>query len=291
MSLGPGPLTAMAVVAVLLAARGWHGGVHWWAAQRALARTGGAAPPRSGPLPVQRALTATGIDLDAAVALQLWAASVVVAMAASFVLGGGPVLVAAAVAGPPVAVVALRGRADRLRIRHLPVVLDSVAAGLRGGGSLRSAIADTAAVTDRGVLRAELARIAGHAEAGRPLAETLGDWARAAADPPTRLAAAALVVAAEIGGPGADALEAAATSLRDRAAAEDEVGALSVQARLSAALLTAAPLVFAVLLANLDPTSAAFLFRTPAGWACVALGLSLDALGALWMSRLVGGAR
>ena len=48
------------------------------------------------------------------------------------------------------------------------------------------------------------------------------------------LTAAALVTAADLGGPGADAVESAAASLRERAAADDEVGALSVQARLSA---------------------------------------------------------
>src|SRR5690606_19512791 len=111
----------------------------------------------------------------------------------------------------------------------------------------------------------------------------LAEWTDAdAIDGAGRLAGAALVVAADLGGPGADALDAAAASLRDRAAAVDEVTALSVQARLSALVLTAAPVAFALLLTSIDPTSAHFLLRTPAGWICVTVGLALDAAGALW---------
>ena len=282
-----GPL---ATAGVLLAAGAWAGGSRWWTSTRVVVRTGHRRPPRSGgPAVVRRALASSGVEVDARLALQLWAIAVAVALLATAVTGGGPVLVAVAVAGPVVGLGVTRGRVERLRIRQLPGALDAIAAGLRGGGSLRTAIADAATVG--GALGTELDRIASHAAAGRPLAEALTEWSTAAGDPQTRLGAAALVVASEVGGPGADALDAAAGSLRERSAADDEVAALSVQARLSALLLTAAPIGFAFLLTSLDPTSADFLFRTPAGWACIGVGVTLDALGALWMAHLVRRAR
>ena len=282
----PAVLAAAAVVVLAWAA---HGSGRHWAGERTRSRFGIPAPGRAGPAWLERALGSAGISIDAATALHLWGAAVVLGIGAQIVLGGGAVLLVVAVAGSPVAVALARGRADRLRARQLPLALEAVAAGMRGGASLGTAIAEAA--TGDGALPAELRRVAGHARAGRPLTETLTEWAAARPDPHTRLAAAALAVAAELGGPGAGAVEGAASSLRERSVVDDEIAALSVQARLSAVLLTAAPLGFAFLLSSIDPTSADFLFGTRAGWLCIAIGLALDALGALWMARLVGRAR
>ncbi len=240
-------------------------------------------------------MTRAGVDTDHRVLVQTWLAAVAVAGAASVVVGGGPVLVGAAVVGPPAAVLAAQGRAAAQRARQLPLALDAVAAGLRGGASLRAAIADAASVG--GALGAELTTIAAQAGNGRPLADALAQWADEWGAPTrpgaaaNRLAGAALVVAAELGGPGAAAIDAAAISLRERSAADDEIAALSVQARLSALLLTLTPVGFAFLLTSLDPTSAHFLLGTRAGWACITGGLLLDVAGAIWMGRLVRRAR
>lgn len=278
-----GPLAAITVVAAAWALRRT---THWWTSGRALSLLGGPpAPSRPAPPVVRRALARAGIDIDGRVALHLWAVAVAVSVALALVARGGPVVVAVAVLAPPGALLATQGRAVRIRRRQLPVALDAVAAGLRGGQALRSALG--AGSTAGGPFGAELAVVAAQAAAGRPLAGALTEWAASAPDHGTRLAGAALVVAAEVGGPGADAIDAAAASLRERLAAEDEIAALSVQARLSAALLTVAPLGFAFLLTTLDPTSARFLFGTRAGWACIALGLVLDLLGGWWMMRLV----
>ena len=47
-----------------------------------------------------------------------------------------------------------------------------------------------------------------------------------------------------------------------------------------------APLGFAVLAATVDPASIDFLLRTPAGIACLVVGVVLDGVGAAWMHRL-----
>ena len=278
-----GPAAAVTVVAVAWALR--HTTL-WWTAGRALSLVGARqAAGRPAPSILRRALARAGVDIDGWVALRLWAVALAVSVALALVARGGPVVVVVTLIGPPGALLAARGRSARIRQRQLPVALDAVAAGLRGGEALRTAL--EAASAAGGPVGDELARVTSHAAAGRSLAAALTDWAASADDHGTRLAGAALAVAAEVGGPGADAVDAAAASLRDRAAAEDEVAALSVQARLSAALLTVAPLAFAFLLTTLDPPSARFLFGTRAGWACIAVGLTLDLLGGWWMMRLV----
>lgn len=290
---GPAPVVVAGLVAGLVVSTGatWFQLSRWVATNRVLARLEiDPSGPGDLPDPLRRALNSAGVTTDHRLLVHGWAAAVALAAVAAATTGGGPVLLALALAGPPGTVFALRGRAARQRIRQIPLALDAVAAGLRGGSSLRDAIAD-AADGIGGALGAELRIVVTNAAAGLPLAEVLATWIEAADDAASRLAGASLVVAAELGGPGADAVDAAAASLRDRAAADDEVAALSVQARLSAMLLAAAPIGFAFLLTSLDPSSARFLLRTPAGWVCIVAGLTLDAIGAAWMSKLVRGAR
>jgi Flp pilus assembly protein TadB len=67
---------------------------------------------------------------------------------------------------------------------------------------------------------------------------------------------------------------------------------MASQARASAAVLVAAPAVFAIVLAAVDPRLATFLLTHPGGAACVGVGLLLDGTGLWWMQRIVdGGAR
>jgi tight adherence protein C len=66
-----------------------------------------------------------------------------------------------------------------------------------------------------------------------------------------------------------------------------EVRALSAQARASAVVIGIAPVAFLLVVAVADPTAIGFLVGSPAGLMCLGSGLGLDALGALWMRRIV----
>lgn len=248
--------------------------------------------PPAAPLPVPPRVLASleqaGVE-DAHRALLAWAGAVGLAAVLAVLGTGGRIALAVAVAAPPVAVRLAAGRLARRRAAQLPDALDAVGAGLRGGLGLAAAVEGAAAVGPP--LGPELAGIGRQVAAGLPLEEALHRWRSASPDPATALAGAALGVAAAVGGPGARAVDGAAASLRDRLAAEAETDALATQAKASAAVLTAAPLVFAVLLTSLDPTAGRFLLGTPAGWLCVAVGLALDVAGACWMAALVRRAR
>lgn len=284
------PPAVLAVIGVVTSAVCASGIVGWLGTARVLARLDpGPDRPRAVPAVARRAIQRAGLHTDPRTALEIWAGGVALTAAAATVTRAALIPFVLTILSPPLGVVALRGRASRLRARQLPAVLDGITAGLRGGSSLRDAIADVG--EHGGPLGVELIAIARDASGGRRLADVLADWTAAAPDAPSRIAGAALLVAADVGGPGADAIEAAADGLRERAAADDEVDALSVQARLSAVVLTAAPVVFAVLLTAVDPSSSRFLLTTPAGWACLAIGLGLDVVGATWMARLVRVAR
>lgn len=243
---------------------------------------------RAAPAVVTRALHNAALDVDPGRAVRTWLVALAVSVAAGVVASIGPIVIFVVAAGPPAALTALRGRRAALRRRHLPVALDTVASSLRSGRSVAGSLEALSRNDDP--LSDELATVAARAGAGRPLSEVVAEWS-GTDDADTRLAGAALATAAELGGPAASALETTAQSLRERAASDGVVDALSVQARMSAWLLTVAPLGFAAMMTGIDPAAGHFLFGTPVGWACLALGLGLDLAGGLWMHRMVRKAR
>lgn len=251
-----------------------------------------AAPPAGGlPSPppwVTSALADTGLGLEPARAWSLWLASSALAAAAGLGTGGAAaavVAVGAVVAGPLVGWRLLRRRGSDRYEAALPGAVDAVARALRSGASLRMAIAEAASVTP-GPLGTELAWVAGTIDRGAGVVAALEAWAERRPTPGVRLVVSALCLGAETGGALARPVDGVASTLRQRLAARAEARALATQARASAAVLAAAPLAFTAVASLADTRTSTFLFRTPTGLLCLAAGLTLDALGALWMARV-----
>jgi tight adherence protein B len=231
------------------------------------------APPRPPPIAARGARRAA-LAMVAGVGASIAGAPVL-----------GAVLVVAALA-VPVAMHRLvddrrRAQADRA----VPDAVEVAAGALRAGASLRSALAEAAGVVPP-PLAGELAAVVASAETGTRLADALDGWSAARPSPSVRLAAAALALASETGGASARTLDGVAATLRDRHAVQREVQVLATQARVSAAVLGAAPIGFTVVAAAIDPRTAGFLLGSNAGQACLAAGLALDALGLAWMQHL-----
>jgi tight adherence protein B len=174
------------------------------------------------------------------------------------------------------------------RATQLPHALDALATSLRSGASLPVALDEAGTAIDA-PLGPELAALARAAARGRPVRDVLDDWSADHDEPGTRLAATALVLAATVGSTPARAVDGVAATLRERLDLAAERRALGTQARASALVLSAAPVLFALLLMAGDTPAADFLLRTPAGWACLTLGTALDAAGAWWMHHLTRG--
>lgn len=238
------------------------------------------------PLWLGRRLTAAGVTVDPSLVWPGWLAGGALAAGLALVAGGpglAAVAAVAALAGPPVALSACSGRADRLLEEGLAEVLEAVARSLRSGASLHQAVQEAA--TAPGLLGHDLRAVTGEVAAGVPLATALEGWGRRRPLPGVRLTVSALALGVETGGAHARALDGVAATVRARAAVAGEVRALSAQARLSALVIVLAPLGFAALAAATDERTAGFL-TTPLGLACLAGGLTLDAVAGLWMHRL-----
>ena len=230
------------------------------------------APPRPGPREGRtRRMVAAG------------AAGAAVAGTAAGGIGlgliaGCAVPVAAALIAP---VAATRPRAAR--DRALVALLQRMVGALRSGAGLAQAF-EAAAIAASPVLRDPAVVAIAARSVGLPRA--LDEWAARTPSQSEALAARALAMASDLGGPGAAAIDGVLDTITTRMAVAAEAQALGAQARLSALIIAAAPAVFAVVAGGLDPRAAAFLVRTGVGQACLAAGLALDALGAAWMARI-----
>lgn len=180
-----------------------------------------------------------------------------------------------------------RGREAAAVLGALPDVLDRVAGGLRAGAAPAAALAEVAGGPDLPpVLAADLARIVERAER-LGLDPALAAWAEERGLSAVSATAAALQVTAGAGSPAAPALEGLATGLRDGHDAAGEAAALSAQARLSAIVVGASPLVSLALSLIVDRRVAPTLIATSSGRACLLTGAGLEVLAAAWMRRIL----
>lgn len=153
-----------------------------------------------------------------------------------------------------------------------------------GGVAVGGARGDARLVV--GGARGDIAVVVQRADRGEPLGAALDAWARSRPLPEVRLVVAALGLGLEAGAASARTVDGLAATLRERSAVAGEVSAQATQARLSALVISALPLAFTTWTCLTDRRIADFLFATPAGWGCLLGGVTLNALGALWMRRI-----
>lgn len=186
---------------------------------------------------------------------------------------------------------ALRRRGRPEHTAPLQLFCDDVARRLRTGASLTAAVVDTIDAAERsphaGAPHPVLVAIAHRASVGDPLAEAARIATTDHPDADVQLVAHVLAVAADHGGAPAEAIDRAASTLRERAALRAERHAQSASARLSTRVMTALPVAFTGFVAATDPDVRHVLLRTPIGWGCLATGLALNLAGRAWARRLL----
>jgi tight adherence protein B len=239
---------------------------------------------------LERALADADLALEPEAAVELWAGAIAAGGVVAAALSPGlvpPALVLVVVAGPA-ALWVLGTRARRRYAAALPAALEQIAAHLRGGGTVAHGV--NALADGNGPLASDLRRVRTRADLGVGLADALTAWPAERDLVDVRAVAGALAVAESFGGRSAHALDGLAKSLRDRLAAGAEARSLSAQARLSAVVVGASPLVYLVFSALVDPASVGQLVETGVGRVCLVLGLILEAAAALWMRGILASA-
>jgi tight adherence protein B len=82
-------------------------------------------------------------------------------------------------------------------------------------------------------------------------------------------------------------IERVGVSLREAQAHRQDVAAQLAGPRATARLLAALPLLGLLMATGLGMNPLSFLFGSPAGFGCLAIGIALDATGVWWTNRLV----
>ena len=237
---------------------------------------------------IARMLDAAALPATVEQACATWAWAVIVAAVLGVAFGGLQAALAAAAGtavGIPAVVLVLRGRGTRRLTAAVPDVLDQIAAELRAGGTIATAVT-TIATTD-GPLAGDFARLEARVRLGATVPRGLQVWTKERTVPGVGACAGALALCATVGGPASDALEGLASSLRGQIAIAAEARALSAQARMSALVVGGAPLLYLAWSAVVDPHALHALVATPTGHVCLVAGLTLEVLGAWWMRHIL----
>lgn len=173
-------------------------------------------------------------------------------------------------------------RRQRAFADQLPVLLEAVARSLRSGLSIEAGLREGADQLDPAV-RVHFDELNRRIGLGEPLAFALTWWRHQVGVAGADLAAEALSLGDVTGGDRARAVDAVAVTLRERAALRSEVVSLGTQARASAWVMAATPLVFLALVTLTGGDAVPFLVGTRFGLTCLAAGICLEAVGGAWM--------
>lgn len=267
-------------------------------ARRALARI---APARSASLDhlldrtrygrrLRDRLRAADLRRTPAAHLRLSLGSALAGATVAMLWSGPAAGVAGLLAGAAAPEVSLRRRIATRSARivaQLPEVVDSLAAPLRAGTSLPQAFA-AAAEESEPPLRDVLARTRHDMEAGVPQDEAIGRFASRCGVPEAVLLSRALRVARQAGGEPARVLDEISETLRERERLALELRAATAQARVSATVVAALPVVFLGIMSAGAGEQTRLLFGEPVGWLLLGVGGTLEAAGIMWIRRLTG---
>ncbi|MGE4337165.1 MAG: type II secretion system F family protein [Pigmentiphaga sp.] len=224
---------------------------------------------------------------------RLWGISVLacgLTGAAAFAMSGSAALtaVAAALVGAMPRWLLRRLRRRRLQRfdEQLPDALLTLAAALRAGAATPSALRHLAHEAEA-PLAQEFALVLREQRLGIPLDQALANLARRLPSEATVLSVAALRISAATGGNLAEALERVAVTVRSRLHLLGRVEALTAQGRMQAWVVGALPVLLLLALSSLEPEAMALLWTTVEGWSVLVGVVVLEAIGILWIRRIV----
>jgi tight adherence protein C len=177
-----------------------------------------------------------------------------------------------------------RARVGREARAAMPALVDALASALGSGLSLPLAFAEIAPTLSSG-LAAPTRRVGADLTLGKPVDDALGEYIGVVRAQDVAPLAIVLGAFARSGGRVGPSLERVAALLRGRLALEGERSALTAQSRTSASVLIALAPLGALFFSVAVPDYATVLFGD--GRALLALGAAFEALGALWLYRVV----
>ncbi len=200
-------------------------------------------------------------------------------------LAGGSTVAVAERQHRPAWPVAARRLPHRRRRVDLVAFIETCARSLRSGSTLLEALEDGGRIDAS--LEGDMALLKRRLDSGSSLPSALRRWGEDRDDPDVWLVVSTCRLGHELGGPLAEAFDNIGGAIRARRDVAAEARSLSSQARASAALLVALPVLVGAAAVAFDASTRQVLLGTPLGWACLIGAVLLDAAGVAWMRALL----
>lgn len=201
----------------------------------------------------------------------------------------GPAAAAAAVifglAGPRIAIRMIAKRRTKRFVQQLPDALLALASALRAGSNLAKGL-QLLATRQPAPLRQEFTVIIAELRIGRQLSDSLADMRRRMDAPEIDLLATAMNVSRRVGGNLADALEALARTLQEKAHMEGKIDALTSMGRAQGWVIGLLPILICVVLYQQQPERMSLMFTEWYGWIVLGVVGAMMLLAA-WMIRRI----
>jgi tight adherence protein B len=239
---------------------------------------------------LQSLLTRADLPLLAAELLYVCIGAGVVVAALGAVTGAPALLVLLLLAGGftvPIGWVVYRAK-KRMKAfdNQLADLLITIAASLKAGHSFRHAIQ---AVVDEGIDPAakEFRRVLTETRLGRPMDQALAEMGERVGSKNLTFVLNSVTIQRQIGGSLAGLFDMVAETVRQRQQFARKIRSLTAMGRMSAYVLGGLPFAVAILISLISPTYMRPLWHSGVGHALVGLGLTMLAVGAVFLRKIV----
>ena len=175
-------------------------------------------------------------------------------------------------------VVMRKGQRRQQITTQLPEALQLVASSLRSGFSILRAI-DVVGKEMPPPISQEFGWILAEVNVGLSMDRAFGNMTERTQSPDVKLMVTAVQIQSKVGGNLAEVLETTATMIRERFQLAGEIGALTAEGRLSAAVLGGLPVGLALMISVVNPDYLSPLFSDPLGIALLLASGGLMLLG------------
>lgn len=182
----------------------------------------------------------------------------------------------------------MQRRQKRTQLFHeqLPDTLQMLAGSLRAGYGLMQGL-ENVSTEGQAPTATEFGRVMTETRLGIPLEDALAAMAERVGSEDFRWVTVAVSIQRKVGGNLAELLDTVATTLRERDQVRRQVKVLSAEGRLSAVILVALPIVFALYLASTKPDYLRPLFTTTPGQMMLVAAGVLMGVGIAWIRVVV----
>jgi tight adherence protein B len=158
--------------------------------------------------------------------------------------------------------------------------------GIKAGQSLTQSM-ERVVENIRGPLSQEFSLVLNKVRLGMSVEDALNEFGERIPRQDVQMFVTAVNILKETGGNLSETFQTIVTTVRERQKVEKKIEALTAQGTMQAVIITLVPLLLLGIFLVLDPNYVMPLFTKPLGWVCLALMLTLQAIGLVVMKKIV----